>query len=248
MCVHLEQDVRAHGLAVSDNGLLVLSFSIPAIQLYAPGGVKSRDAKSCTKNCYSDHVSYSSQTPEELIPGSRQQHLTIHLHWWLPSKLTPGQVSVVGGADEVVGQWLVHLLVELQPIQEHRCILIRHQVSAKAIARHLTWMEQKEFELLLSLLNGLLLTVTRSAGAYPGCVWVGGWYLWMSLLWPGYLVQGHLGINLGGVVGPCPTTCPPSIFCLHWVLNRQPFACQPSLQHTELPPPPPQCYTWLNGD
>lgn len=38
MCVHLEQDVCAHSLAVSDNGLLVLSFSIPAIQLYAPGG------------------------------------------------------------------------------------------------------------------------------------------------------------------------------------------------------------------
>lgn len=37
MCVHLEQDVCAHSLAVSDNGLLVLSFSIPAIKLYAPG-------------------------------------------------------------------------------------------------------------------------------------------------------------------------------------------------------------------
>lgn len=61
----------------------------------------------------------------------------------------------MGGADEVVGQWLVHLLVELQPIQEHRCILIRHQVSAEAIAGHLTWMEQKEFELLLSLLKSL---------------------------------------------------------------------------------------------
>lgn len=196
-------------------------------------GVKSGDAKSCTKYCYSDHVSYSSQTPEELIPGSRQQHLTIHLHWWLPSELTPGQVSVVGGADEVVGQRLVHLLVELQPIQEHRCILIRHQVSAKAIAGHLTWMEQKEFELLLSLLSGLF---------YP--FWVGGCW---SLSW----------LRVGGGLVPldkpsvarvpcsrapwhwsggasCPTIWPPSIFCLHRVLNRQPPACQHSLQHTEL--------------
>lgn len=226
MCVHLEQDVCAHGLAVSDNGLLVLSFSIPAIELYTPGG----DAKSCTKYCYSDHVSYSSQTPEELIPGSRQQHLTIHLHWWLPSKLTSGQVSVVGGADEVVGQWLVHLLVELQPIQEHRCILIRHQVSAKAIAGHLTCMEQTEFEVLLSFLYPFWVG-GGSSGVYSGCVWVGGWYPWKcGLCGQGALFKDTLALFWGG---PCPTIWPP-IFCLYWVLNRQPSAFQPSLQHTEL--------------
>lgn len=35
--VYLEQDVCAHSFAVSDNGLLVLSFSIPAIQLNTSG-------------------------------------------------------------------------------------------------------------------------------------------------------------------------------------------------------------------
>lgn len=37
MCIHLEQNVCAHSLAMSNNGLLVLSFSIPAIQLYTSG-------------------------------------------------------------------------------------------------------------------------------------------------------------------------------------------------------------------
>lgn len=209
-------------------------------------GVKSGDAKSCTNYCYSDHVSCSSQTPEELIPGSWQQHLAIHLHWWLPSKLTPGQVSVVGGADEVVGQRLVHLLVELQPIQEHRCILIRHQVSAKAIAGHLTWMEQKEFELLLSLLSGLFYPFW--VGVCWSLSWLcgwGGWYLRMSPLWPGYLAQGHHGIDLGVLLAQLPghplsfacteswtTPCLPAQSATHWA--------------TELPPPH-QCYTLLNG-
>lgn len=238
MCVHLEQDVCAHGLAVGDNGLLVLSFSIPAIQLYTPGSSEVWGCKVSYWYCYSDHVSYGSRTPEELIPGSRQQHLTIHLHWWLPSKLTTGQVSVVGGADEVVGQWLVHLLVELQPIQEHRSILIRHQVSAKTITGHLTCMEQKEFELLLSLLELF------------DPFWVGGGGVLGPMDGPSVArvpCSGALWHWSGGVVGPCPTTRPPSIFCLCWVLNRQSSACQPSHQHTELHPPPVLYLNkWLN--
>lgn len=31
VCVYLEQDVRAHGLAMSDDGFLVLSLPIPAV-------------------------------------------------------------------------------------------------------------------------------------------------------------------------------------------------------------------------
>lgn len=49
----------------------------------------------------------------------------------------------MGGADEVMGQWLVHLLVELQPVQENRCVFIRHQISAKSITGHPTWMEKQ---------------------------------------------------------------------------------------------------------
>lgn len=47
VAVHLEQDVCAHSFAMSDDGLLVLSFSIPAIQLHTSGRKEStRDAKS----------------------------------------------------------------------------------------------------------------------------------------------------------------------------------------------------------
>lgn len=41
VCVYLEQDVCAHGLAVSDNGLLVLSFAIPAVQLHTSDRMES---------------------------------------------------------------------------------------------------------------------------------------------------------------------------------------------------------------
>lgn len=41
MCVHLEQDVCAHGLAMSDDGLLVLSFPVPAVQLHTSDRTES---------------------------------------------------------------------------------------------------------------------------------------------------------------------------------------------------------------
>ena len=45
----------------------------------------------------------------------------------------------MGGADEVVGQALVHVLVELQSVQEHRRVLVRHQVAAEAVRRDADW-------------------------------------------------------------------------------------------------------------
>lgn len=34
--IYLEKHIRTHGLAMSNNGLLVLSLSIPAVQLHTP--------------------------------------------------------------------------------------------------------------------------------------------------------------------------------------------------------------------
>lgn len=36
IAIHLEKHICAHGLAMSNNGLLILSLSIPAVQLYTP--------------------------------------------------------------------------------------------------------------------------------------------------------------------------------------------------------------------
>lgn len=97
MAVHLEQDVCAHSFAMSDYGLLVLSFSIPAIQLHTSGRKEStRDAKSRTSGIKSRSTTRCLQkklkctelfwegllllTTEALIPAARQQHLTVHLH------------------------------------------------------------------------------------------------------------------------------------------------------------------------
>lgn len=36
----------------------------------------------------------------------------------------------------------------------------------------------------------------------------------------------------------------PSVFCLHWGLNQEPSACQPSAQQAELSPPQPPMVVW----
>lgn len=58
------------------------------------------------------------------LPASGQQHLAVHLHRGLPAKLSPCQIGVVGGADEVVGQRLVHFLVQLEPVQENWSVFV----------------------------------------------------------------------------------------------------------------------------
>lgn len=70
------------------------------------------------------------------LPASWQENLTVHLHRRLAPKLAARQVGVVGGTDEIVGQWILHVLVELKAILEDRRILVRHQIAAEAIARH----------------------------------------------------------------------------------------------------------------
>ena len=55
-CVHLKQDICAHGLSMSDDWLLVLSFPIPAVQLYTPEIMKSTDQWTCIVT-YNPHLS-----------------------------------------------------------------------------------------------------------------------------------------------------------------------------------------------
>jgi len=73
----------------------------------------------------------------QYIPTSSEEHLTIHLDVGSATELSAGEIGVVGGVDVVVTERLVHVLVDVQPVQEHRSILIRHQVSTEPIHRHL---------------------------------------------------------------------------------------------------------------
>lgn len=69
-------------------------------------------------------------------PASRQEHLSVHLHGGLAPELASGQVGVVGGADEVVGQRLIHILVQVEAVEKDRRVLVRHEVPAEAVTRH----------------------------------------------------------------------------------------------------------------
>lgn len=43
VCVYLEEDVCTHGLAMSDDGLLVLSFPVPAVQFHTSARVENTE-------------------------------------------------------------------------------------------------------------------------------------------------------------------------------------------------------------
>lgn len=59
-----------------------------------------------------------------ILPASSQEDLAVHFHGALATKLSSGQVCVVGGVDVVMRQGLVHLHVEVQSVQEHRRVLV----------------------------------------------------------------------------------------------------------------------------
>jgi hypothetical protein len=69
-------------------------------------------------------------------PTAGQHGLPIHFYSALATELSAGQVSVVGRVDVVVGQRLVHVLVHIQPIQEHRRVLVAHHISDKTLLAH----------------------------------------------------------------------------------------------------------------
>ena len=63
--------------------------------------------------------------------------LSVNLYAGFASELPPGEVGVVAGVDVVVGQRLVHVLVDVQPVQEHWGILVAHQVVGQSLLAYL---------------------------------------------------------------------------------------------------------------
>ena len=43
------------------------------------------------------------------------------------------------GVDVVVGEGLVHVLVDVQSVKEDRCVLIGHEVATEPVDRQPTW-------------------------------------------------------------------------------------------------------------
>jgi hypothetical protein len=68
-------------------------------------------------------------------PAAGQKYASVHLDGRLAAKLTPDQVGVVRRVDEVVAKRMVHVLVDVQAVQEHGRIVVGHQVVVKAFDR-----------------------------------------------------------------------------------------------------------------
>lgn len=59
-------------------------------------------------------------------------HLSVHFHGGSSAELTAGQIGIVTGVDVVVSQRLIHVLVDVQPVQEHGSVFVGHQVIREA--------------------------------------------------------------------------------------------------------------------
>lgn len=77
-------------------------------------------------------------------PAAGQQRLAVHLDGTLATELPPGQVRVVGRVDVVMAQRLVHVHVDVEPVQEHGRVLVRHQVPDQSVLGEGFWKKSGE--------------------------------------------------------------------------------------------------------
>ncbi len=71
------------------------------------------------------------------LPTACKEHLTVDLDGRFPAELPTDQIGVVGRVDVVVAQGLVHVLANVQPVEEHWSIVVRHEVAVEALHRDL---------------------------------------------------------------------------------------------------------------
>jgi len=67
------------------------------------------------------------------VPAACEKDLSVHLDGGASAELAWGEVGVVRRVDVVVGQRLVHVLVDVQTVQKHWRIVVWHQVTAEAV-------------------------------------------------------------------------------------------------------------------
>ena len=80
-----------------------------------------------------------------------QQRLSVHLDRGLAAELAPAQVRVVRGVDVVMRQWLVHVLVDLESVEEDGRVLVRHQVATETIEAEHAWRNKTKLYCIESL-------------------------------------------------------------------------------------------------
>ena len=109
-----------------DDGAFVLVFAVPAVQL---------DAAAATQQDLKQNKAFVSIKLN--ILDITFMYLSVNLHTGLPSKLPPGEIRVVTGVDIVVGEGLIHVLVDVQTVQEDGRVLVGHQVVGQTLLAQL---------------------------------------------------------------------------------------------------------------
>ena len=94
-------------------------------------------------------------------------YLPIHFDAGLSSELPTRQVCVVTWVDIVVRQGLVHVLVDVQPIQEDWGVLVWHQVVGQPFFAYHIWKKSErdinnsQFKLMVLLMGELTMVKTN---------------------------------------------------------------------------------------
>lgn len=65
-----------------------------------------------------------------------QEHAPVHLDARLAAELTSDQVGVVRRVDKVVTQWLVHVLVDVETVEEDGRVVLGHEKVVEALFAH----------------------------------------------------------------------------------------------------------------
>ena len=68
-------------------------------------------------------------------------HLAVDFHAGLSAELFAREIGVVTGVDVVMGQGLVHVLVDVQPIHDDGCVLVGEQVVRQGLLANLLLRE-----------------------------------------------------------------------------------------------------------
>jgi len=66
----------------------------------------------------------------------RTDDLTVHLDGGPAAELSADEVGVVRRVDVVVAERLIHVLENVEAVEQHGRVLVRHEVAAESVHRH----------------------------------------------------------------------------------------------------------------
>ena len=68
--------------------------------------------------------------------GRRTDDLSVHLDGGPAAELSADEVGVVRRVDVVVAERLIHVLENVEAVEQHGRVLVRHEVAAESVHRH----------------------------------------------------------------------------------------------------------------